>query len=149
MLNFDNSDMVPHFIYCFGGSCFNFIDFKKFLLSRMEKYEMQPSILTGLSMLRLNLITKEKSIAAYEEKLKNDDDWEHYEGSINDNLESFFHRLQEISSLEDINKEYVYNFFLPKLTKEELKLVEEQKKKYMSTFSANRLGYADVSEVMK
>ena len=85
-------------------------------------------------MLRVNLITKEKSKKAYQGILKDENDWTHYEGSINDDLESFFNNLQEISSQEEIKDENVWSFFLPKLTKEELKLVEEKNAEHMITY---------------
>ena len=100
----------------------------------MEKYGIQSLILSELYMERRNLITKEKSKEAYQGKLKNEDDWEDYKGSINDDLESFFENLQEISSLEEIKKEEVYSFFLPKLTDEELELVEQKDREHMILF---------------
>ena len=73
-------------------------------------------------MRRRNLITKEKSKQAAEGKLKNDPEWRRYEGSINDDLDSFINNLQNSNEVED---EAVWTFFLPKLTKEELKLVKD------------------------
>ena len=97
----------------------------------MKLYGIQSLIFTRLRMWRYNLITKEKSKKAYEGKLKNENYWRHEEGSINDDLESFFNDSQEISSLEE---EEVRTFFLPKLTKEELKLVEEKNWEHMQTY---------------
>ena len=98
-------------------------------------------------MRRWNLITKEKSKAAYQEK--NEWEWEDEEGSINDDLESFVNHLQEISSLEEVKDEELYSFFLPKLTKEELKLVKEKNSEHMETYGYG-LNYADVKpEEMK
>ena len=95
--------MMAHFIYC-GGYYLDYDedDLEKMILSSMKKYGLQSTILTTLLMSRQNLITKEKSKEAYQGKLKNEDDWYHYEGSINDDLESFINHLQEISSLEEI-----------------------------------------------
>ena len=147
MFNCDNDDMVPHFVYCFGnysGQILYYKVLKNMILSNMEKYGMQSSILTGLKMSRRNLITKEKSKAAYEGKLKNEDFWKDYEGSINDDLESFFNNLHEISSLDDITEESVSSFFLPKLTAEELQLVEDKDKGEMLSYLLG--DYADVDE---
>ena len=85
-------------------------------------------------MRRRELITKEKSKAAYQGKLKNEFVWYEEEKSINDDLESFFENLQESSSLEEIKKEKVYSFFLPKLTDEELKLVKKKDAEHMKTY---------------
>ena len=143
MLNFDTDDLLPHFIYCYGDYYYYYDDeLKELILSRMTKYGLESSILTTLCMERQNLITKEKSKAAYEGKLKNERDWKDYEGSINDDLESLFNHLQEISSLEEVKDEELYSFFLPKLTDEELALVEKKDREHMDTYGY-RL-YADV-----
>ena len=98
----------------------------------MQKYGIQSSILTTLRMYRRYLITKEKSKQAAEGKLKNKPKWEKYEGSINDDLDSFINNLQNSNEVKD---EMVKSFFLPKLTKEELKLVEQKNFEHMETFS--------------
>ena len=110
----------------------------------MKKYGLQSSILTRLRMNRRNLITKEKFKAAYQGKMKNEFGWRDYEGSINDDLESFFNNLQEISSQEEVKEGHVRSFFLPKLTKEELKLVDEKNSEHMMTYWGKF--YADVDE---
>ena len=133
MLKFDNDDFVPHFIYCYNYDMYMH-NLKKMLLSRMKKYGIQSSTLTTLRILRINLMTKEKSKQAYEGKLKNEFDWNVYDGSMIDDLESFVDNLQKISSLEKIEEEYVVSFFLPKLTKEELKLVEHKNSGHMLTY---------------
>ena len=124
--------MVPHFIYCFGGLIYD-DELEKLILSRMKENGLQSTILTGLDMWRKNLITKEKSKEAYKGKLKNESGWRLYEGSINDDLESLFNNLLEISSLAEIKKEEVNSFFLPKLTAEELELVEKKDAEHMMT----------------
>ena len=68
-------------------------------------------------MKRLNLVTKEKVKKAAEEKLKNEKDWKYLEGSINDDLE--------------LEAEHVFSFFTPKLTIEELKLVQEGNEEHL------------------
>ena len=55
-----------------------------------------------------------------------------YNGSINEDLEWFLGNLQ---TEEEIKTEDVLSFFLPKLTKNELELVEEKNVDYMKTFS--------------
>ena len=100
-------------------------------------------------MFRQNLITKEKSRATYQGKLKNEYGWRLYEGSINDDLESFIDNLQGISSLEEIKAEAVESFFLPKLTKEELQLVEEKNSEHMTTYLWNLNADVDSEEMKK
>merc|ERR1711917_12686 len=125
---------MPHFIYSnlgVPGFDWQFENLRGIILKKMQKYGIQPSILTAISMHREWLITKEKSKLAADGKLKNDPEWKDYEGSINDDLDSFINNLQYSSEMED---EYVESFFLPKLTKEELKLVEEKNKEHMITY---------------
>ena len=112
----------------------NMDDLKKMFLLIMKKYGIQSSIFTRLRMYRKHLIAKEKSKQAYEGKLKNVYEWIYEERSINNDLESFINNLQEISSQEEIKDENVWSFFLPKLTKEELKLVEEKNAEHMITY---------------
>ena len=153
LLDFDTDDMVPHFIYCSGDYLYSdILDFglDELILSRMEMYGLQSTILTTLSMYRRNLITKEKSKAAYQGKLKNErDGWYKQETSINDDLESFFNNLEDISSLEEIKKEAVESFFLPKLTEEKLELVERKDEEHMFTYLAGFDADVDTEEMKK
>lgn len=75
----------------------------------MQKYGFQSSVLLNLSMTREKLITKEKSKQAYKGELKNDEDWKYFEGSINDDLETFVVNLLG----GEIQNEVVSSFFLP------------------------------------
>ena len=152
MVNFGANDMMPHFIYCnanyFDGDYYyseeEFEKFKEIILEKMQKYGIQSSILTMLCMERRYLITKEKSKQAAEGKLKNEPIWENYEGSINDDLESFINNLQNSNEVED---EDVWSFFLPKLTKEELKLVEEKNREHMMSYFWEFNADVDVEEM--
>ena len=83
-------------------------------------------------VIRLNLVTKEKAKKAYKGELKNDPDWKYYEGSINDDLERFFINLQ---NQEEVKYENVWSFFTPKLTKEELKLVQDRNEEHLKTYA--------------
>ena len=146
MVNFGANHMVPHFIYCIGNY-FDGEEFKKLkeiILKKMQKYGMQASILTMLTMQRRNLITKEKSKLAAEGKLKNEPGWKYYEGSINDDLDLFIENLQNSNEAEE---EEVYSFFLPKLTKEELKLVEEKNEEHMMSYWSEFDADVDVEEM--
>ena len=100
-------------------------------------------------MRRLNLVTKEKVKKAAEGKLKTDSDWKDYEGSINDDLERFLINLQNQKEVKD---EYVQSFFTPKLTNEELKLVQEGNEEDLKTYSDHFYGRnpdVDIEEMKK
>ena len=87
--------MVPHLIYCFGDRYFDYVDeLEKLIWSKMQKYGIQSLIVTTLRMERLKLITKEKSKEAYKGKFKNESGWRAYDGSINDDVESFINNLE-------------------------------------------------------
>ena len=60
--------------------------------------------------------------------------WRAY--SVNDDLESFFEDLR----LGKEPDEKVYTYFLPKLTEEEMELVEQKETNYLKTFSEGFLG---------
>ena len=70
-------------------------------------------------------------------KLKNDSIWKDYEGSINDDLERFFINLQ---NQKEVEHELVRSFFTPKLTNEELKLVQEGNEEHLKTYLDYNLG---------
>ena len=124
---------MPHFIYC----GYHYIPSKQeakldeMLLSKMRKYRIQSSILTMLNMWRFKLITKEKIKKAVEGKLKTELYWNRYEGSINDDLERFFINLK---NKKEVKYESVESFFTPKLTNEELKLVQEENQEHLKTY---------------
>ena len=102
-----------------------------------------------LRMERLKLVTKEKVKKAYKGELKNDEDWKRYKGSINDDLERFLINLQNQKEVED---EYVQSFFTPKLTNEELKLVQEGNEEDLKTYSDHFYGRnpdVDIDEMKK
>ena len=149
MVDSGRNDMMPHFIYCFSCDYWAHSPFEpmeKMFLIKMQEYRIQSSILTTLHMNRKYLITKEKSNLAANGKLKNDPEWKDYEGSINDDLDSFINKLQSSNEMED---EYVSSFFLPKLTKEELKLVEEKNQEHMRSYLLEFDADVDVKEMKK
>ena len=140
MVDFGANVMMPHFIYC----GFGFEKLKEIILKKMREYGIQSSILTMLRMHRENLITKEKSKQAAEGKLKNEPGWRDYEGSINDDLDLFINNLQNSNEVED---EDVESFFLPKLTEEELELVEEKNREHMMSYVWRFDADVDVEEM--
>ena len=133
MVDFGKNDSIPHFIYCYGDYNYKkeFTKLKEILVEKMRKYGVQSAVLTLLAMRRQYLITKEKSKDVAEGKLKDDPLFKDTKGSINDDLDSFVKNLQ--ISVE-IDYEDVLSFFTPKLTKEELKLVEQKNIEHMSTY---------------
>ena len=99
----------------------------------MKKYKIKSVMVTTILLLRRYLITKEKM----ELYCKGEED---EKDSVNDDLESLFENIR----LGKEPDEYVWTYFLPKLTEEELKLVERRDTSYLQTFlhSVN----ADVNE---
>ena len=137
---------MAHFIYC-GEYYFEVFQgnehtekFKEIILSKMRKYGIQFSILTMLLMQRQNLITKEKAKRYYQEKIslprikfpftKEDNTFKLYEGSINDDLDKFVTNLENAH----VEEESIWSFFTPKLSKEELNLVQVGDKKHLKTY---------------
>ena len=138
---------TPHFIYCHTELLYPdaFENLKEKFLKKMKKYGIwNGGILTTLYMRRRILITNEKSKEAAEGKLKNEPIWEDYEGSINEDLESFINNLHNSNEISD---EEVRSFFMPKLTNEELKLVEEKNKQHMMTYWLGFGADVDVEEM--
>ena len=138
---------MPHFIYC--GIHYFYQErrakLEEIILTTMRKYGIQSSILTKLYMDRQKLVTKETVKKAYQGELKNDEDWEEYEGSINDDLERFFINLQ---NQKEVKKEEVGSFFTPKLTNEELKFVQAENKEHLETYWFRKPD-VDVEEMKK
>ena len=94
--------------------------------------------MTLLRMEKINLITKENMESFCEgKKLRKE--------SVNEDLESLFEkiRLGKQPEFEDVR-----TYFLPKLTKEELELVEQKHQNYLGTFSWTIQNYnPDVDKV--
>ena len=101
---------MPHFIYC-GEYYFEREEkLKEIILTKMRKYGIQSSILTIVNMYRWKLVTKEKVKKAAEGKLKNDPDWEDYQGSINDDLERFLINLQNQKEINTLSMPLLFKF---------------------------------------
>ena len=94
----------------------------------LEKHDSQSAIITQIYMLRHVLITKEKM----EELCLGKSDWGGYplKESVNDDLESVFENFQHGRELE----QFASTYFLPKLTHEELELVENADQDYFQSF---------------
>ena len=128
---------MPHFIYC--GMHYFWDDEDKLrttLLNKMRNSGIQTAMLTMLNMWRRNLVTKETVQKAYDGKLKDEINWswisDWMDGkSVHDDLDTFFIDLEN----DAIEEEWVNSFFTPKLTEEELKLVEERNEQHLTTYS--------------
>ena len=103
----------------------------------MKKYKIKSVMLTSIHMSRLDLATKE----AMEKYCKGEEDMK---DSVNDDLESFFDDLR----LGKKPDEYVENYFLPKLTKEEMELVERKDISYLETFTMSNPGVPEAEMML-
>ena len=122
------SDLQPHIIYAGShyGHYHNLPNSRliSFIREGMTKYKMRSIMVTQIHMAKRHLITKErfnKFCSGKEiEKL-----------SINDDFESL---LNDLRVGEEPDDEQIWSYFLPKLTEEELDLVEKKDFNYMSNF---------------
>ena len=103
------------------------------ILNGMKKHKIKSVMMTSINLERCYLITKEEM----ESYCKGED--EYFKDSVNDDLESLFENIR----LEKEPDEDVYTYFLPKLTEEELDLVERRDTSYYKTFA---LDNPDVDE---
>ena len=121
--------MTIYFVYA-GVHYFDSVHedrLKSFILNGMKKYKIKKVIVQMFNVMKSRLITKEKmeNICKGNDELYND-----FKESINDDIESLFEDLR----LGIEPKHYVKTYFLPKLTKEELILVERKDENFRQTF---------------
>ena len=96
---------------------------KSIILNKMKKNKIKSVMFTSIWLHRLDLVTKE----TMESYCKDEKD------SVNDDLKSLFENIR----LGENPNENVETYFLPKLTKPELKLVEKRDTSYFQTFAAS------------
>ena len=102
----------------------------------MKKHEIKSVMVTSIYLQRSRLITKEKM----ESYCKGEMRWK---DSVNDDLESLFENIRNGIKLW----KRVETYFVPKLTEEEMELVEKGDTSYLQTFSGTKYGYnPDVDE---
>ena len=106
---------------------------ESFILKGMETYNMRKVMVSIMDRSRENLITKEKMISYCKGEMLEKE-------SVNDDLDILF----EAIGLGKKPTDQVEIYFFPKLTQQELKLVEKKDKKYMNTFGTHLS--ADVSK---
>ena len=100
----------------------------------MKKFKIKSVIMTRIGMTRSYLITKERMEKYCKGEFGQRGD------SVNDDLESLF---EDIRLGKEPDDRLVLTYFLPKLTKEEMKLVEREDTSYLQTFTSRD---PDVSE---
>ena len=135
ILDHGKHDLMPHFIY--SGQYYSGPRIQRLrgiLLTKMKSYGIQSAVFTRVFMSRLNLVTKETVKKAYKGAMQNDKNWKYYQGSINDDLETFIINMQDQKSIKE---EMAGSFFTPKLTEEEMKLVEVRNEEHLRTYSAH------------
>ena len=126
--------MQLHFVY---AGCFYFIGelvrLRSFLRQRMKKFKMKKTMLTKIYMMQTYLITKE----VMEKFCKREFTFSSMKVSVADDLEELFEKIRrgKKSHLGKKLDDEVWTYFLPKLTREELKLVAKKDPSYMAKFS--------------
>ena len=124
--------MITHFVY--AGDYYSDFGLKSLIVEAMKKHEINRVMVTVIDMYRNNLITGEKMEKFWKGK-------EAVKESVNDDFDSFFEDLR----LGKEPNEWANTYFLPKLTEEELELVESKAHDFMNTFKYKMA--ADVDNV--
>ena len=130
--------MEIHFVYAGRYySDYNEDVLRSFILKGMKKNNIKKVMVTRIHMWRDKLITKESM-----ENFCNGKEDE--KDSVNDDLENLFNDIQLGKEPDDD----VYTYFLPKLTREELGLVERKDEDFMKTFGYGMDADVDKAEMM-
>ena len=120
--------MEPHFI--FAGEYYSNYDYgnidrlKLFIWEQMKIYQMQSVMVTAIYLKRDSLITQEK-VESY-----SNGEHSFRRISVNDDLETLFEELQ----LGKKPSFSVQTYYLPKLTKDKMALVDLKDTNFLSTF---------------
>ena len=131
-------ELKIHFVY--AGSYYFFYHedkLRSIILNGMKKHKIKSVMVTRIYLWRYKLITKEKL-----ERYCKGEEW--LKDSVNDDLESLFENIR----LGKEPDEYVRTYFLPKLTEEELELVERRDTSYLQTFNLGNYADVDKTEMM-
>ena len=119
----ETKELKTHFVFA-GRYYINYqARLRSSILEEMKKYKIRSVMVTSIYMWRSNLITKE----AMEKYCKGEED---EKVSVTDDLELFFKDLR----LGNKPDKEALNYFLPKLTEEEMVLVKKKDKSYLKTF---------------
>ena len=121
-------ELEIHFVY--AGDCYyvNEDKLRSIILDEMKKYKIKFVMVTSINLRRWELISKEE-MESYCKGEKPQKD------SVNDDLESLFETIR----LGEKPDEKVRSYFLPKLTEEELDLVERRDPSYFQTFQSSEM----------
>ena len=112
-----------HFVYAGLHYLFKEDKLRSFIWNGMKRHKIKSVMLTSIYLGRSRLITKEKMEShCMGEEFEKD--------SVNNDLESLFEKIR----LGNEPDETVQTYFLPKLTEEELELVERRDANYLQTF---------------
>ena len=131
-------ELKIHFVYAYhydwlydhGGIA------RSFIMNGMKKHKIKSVMVTNIQMHREYLITKEKM-----ESYCNGEEFE--KNSVNDDLETLFENIR----LGKEPDEEVQTYFLPKLTEEEMELVERRDTSYLQGLYEGLMGgNPDVNE---
>ena len=104
---------------------YSLIGNKEIVFEKMKKFRMKRLMVTSMSMSRFRLITKEKRDELYLGRK------EMYKGSINDSIETLLGNIR----LGNQPNEILNLYFTPRLTDEEMQLIERKDPVYLQTFS--------------
>ena len=104
-------------------------------MKAMKKNEIEFLILTVLHNWREHIITKKEMKKYYDGKMEIDRGLRigqnRYKESTLDDMESFIANIL----IGDVKEEDKYTFFLPKLSNEEVRLIEDQDIEYLNSFA--------------
>ena len=133
-----SKELKIHVVYVGDYSGYRENILRSIILNGIKKHKIKSVMLTIIHLCRDELITKEKmeSYCKGEDMVKKD--------SVNDDLESLFENIR----LGNKPDEWVNAYFLPKLTEEELELVERRDTNYFQTFLNSLNPDVDETEMM-
>ena len=121
-------EMKTHIVYAGTHYWLREDRLKSVILKSMKSYEIKKVIVTVMFMRRLRLITKERMELYCKRKSK----LYQWKNSVNDDIESLFHNLR--LGKESVTLKNVNSYFFPKLTEDELELIEKKDLSYLQTF---------------
>ena len=124
----ETKELEIHFVYAGDYYYVNEDKLRSIILEEMKKYKIKFVMVTSINLRRWELISKEvmESYCKGEKPQKD---------SVNDDLESLFGTIRLGEKLD----EKVRSYFLPKLTEEELDLVERRDPSYFQTFQSSEM----------
>ena len=141
-------DSTIHIIYAGIYYLMHTDKMKSLILNEMKKYGINSVLVTLITQSRKRLVTKETMKDYYNGKVaygrelrivQRDPTVNMMNMSVNDDLEELLENLK----IGEVFKESVWSYFLPKLTEEELKLIEVRDEDHLKTYSSYGLPEQD------